>query len=217
MSAPTTVSFRLNGHDQLWMGDPSARLLDVLRDGLGQTDVKCGCREGECGACSVLLDNQLVNSCLVAMGRVAGCEVTTVQGYSQTPGFALLDAAFAQAGAVQCGFCTPGMVLAGAALLHQDPNPSEDEIRTAISGNLCRCTGYLAIVRAIADAAQKAAALVEPGGGAGARADAGARPGAGPSAGAGVGADAGQDAGPDAGQDAVPSAGPSAGSGGAIW
>ena len=151
----TLIHFRLNGREADWRGDPNARLLDVLRDDLGQDDVKCGCREGECGACSVLLDDyQLVNSCMVAMGRVEGATVTTIAGFAQSAEFPVLDAAFAAHSAVQCGYCIPGMVLAARALLRQSPDPSEDQIRTAISGNLCRCTGYNAIVAAIADAAK---------------------------------------------------------------
>lgn len=147
------ITFTLNGEHAIWDGSPSARLLDVLREDFRNTGVKCGCREGECGACAVILDGKLVNSCMVAMGRAAGSEVITIEGYKKTRRFAALDKAFASAGAVQCGFCTPGMILAAECLLRENPRPTEAEIRVGISGNLCRCTGYNAIVKAIAAAA----------------------------------------------------------------
>ena len=147
------ITFTLNGEHAIWDGSPSARLLDVLREDFRSTGVKCGCREGECGACAVILDGKLVNSCMVAMGRAAGSEVITIEGYKKTRRFAALDKAFASAGAVQCGFCTPGMILAAECLLRENPRPTEAEIRVGISGNLCRCTGYNAIVKAIAAAA----------------------------------------------------------------
>jgi carbon-monoxide dehydrogenase small subunit len=126
----------------------------VLRDDFGLTGVKCGCREGECGACSVLLDGVLVNSCLVAVGRVQGCEVLTIEGYRLTERFMVVDKAFAAHSAVQCGYCIPGMALAAEALLAAHPQPSETEVREGISGNLCRCTGYNAIVAAVLDASK---------------------------------------------------------------
>jgi len=150
----TRVDFILNDSPVSWEGDASSKLLDVLRDGFANTGVKCGCREGECGACAVLLDGLLVNSCMVAAGRVAGCAVTTIEGYRKTERFKALDAAFAKHSAVQCGYCIPGMVLAAEALLAATPAPTEQQIRVGISGNLCRCTGYNAIVAAIAEAAQ---------------------------------------------------------------
>jgi len=148
------IVFNLNGESAVWKGSPAVRLLDVLRDEYRNTGVKCGCLEGECGACSVILDGKLANSCMVAMGRVTGSEVTTIEGYKKTPRFAALDKAFAHESAVQCGFCTPGMILATECLLCDNPHPTEDEIRIGISGNLCRCTGYNAIVKAIAAAAK---------------------------------------------------------------
>jgi len=147
--------FKLNGKIMNYAGSANARLLDVLREEYGLTGVKCGCREGECGACSVIMDGQLVNSCMVAMGRVDGAEIVTIEGYRETEGFKVLDAAFAAVSAVQCGFCIPGMVLAADCILRANPHPTEAEIREGISGNLCRCTGYNAIVRAIQIAAEE--------------------------------------------------------------
>lgn len=143
------IKFTLNGKQQAYKGDLSNRLLDVLRDQYGLTGVKCGCKEGECGACSVIIDGKLINSCMVAMGAVDGSEIMTIEGYSTTDRFKAVDEAFAEFSAVQCGFCTPGMVLATEALLSSNPHPSEEEIRVALSGNLCRCTGYNSIVKAV--------------------------------------------------------------------
>jgi carbon-monoxide dehydrogenase small subunit len=154
-----TVDFVLNGEAVSWQGDPTRKLLDVLRDDLGQTSVKCGCREGECGACSVLLDGLLTNSCLVAAGRLAGSQVTTMEGFRTTERFKVLDRAFASRSAVQCGYCIPGMVLSAEALLSQNARPTVEEVRLGISGNLCRCTGYNAIVDAILDASKEGEGL----------------------------------------------------------
>ena len=153
------IAFNLNGEAAIWSGNPTARLLTVLREDFRNTGVKCGCMEGECGACSVILDGALANSCMVAMGRVAGSEVTTIEGYKKTDRFTALDKAFATAGAAQCGFCIPGMIMAAECLLRETPHPTEKEIRAGISGNLCRCTGYNAIVRAIASAAKEGEGL----------------------------------------------------------
>ena len=133
-----------------------ARLLDVLRDNLGLTGTKEGCGVGECGACSVLLDGRLVNSCLVLAAQAAGRSVVTIEGVRGPDGGANdLQQAFIDYGAVQCGYCIPGMVLAGEALLATDPTPTRTAIREAIAGNLCRCTGYQQIVDAIEATAQK--------------------------------------------------------------
>jgi xanthine dehydrogenase iron-sulfur cluster and FAD-binding subunit A len=134
-------------------------LLDVLRGELGLTGTKCGCKEGECGACAVLIDGKLFNSCLVAMGSIEGKSVTTIEGYSKTEQFAALDKAYEAVSAVQCGFCIPAMMIASEHLLAENPDPTEDEIRVGISGNLCRCTGYNAIVRAIGIAANEGKGL----------------------------------------------------------
>ena len=149
------IRFRLNGEEQLYEGSAADRLLDALRDTYRMTSVKCGCREGECGACAVLMDGLLVNSCCVAMGAVEGAEIITLEGYRETERFRALDKAFGEATAVQCGFCIPGMVLAAEALLRKNPHPTPEEIREGISGNLCRCTGYNAIVKAIELAAKE--------------------------------------------------------------
>lgn len=149
------IHFILNGARTVYKGSPSDRALDVLREHYGLTGVKCGCKEGECGACSVLLDGRLVNSCMVAMGRLDGCELETIEGFSTTPQFQVLSDAYGDAGAVQCGYCTPGMILASHCILKEHPHPTEREIQTGISGNLCRCTGYQAIVRAVLDAAER--------------------------------------------------------------
>lgn len=149
------TSFTLNGTMVSSGSHPLTRLLDVLRDELSDFSVKEGCGEGECGACSVLLDGRLVNACLVPLGRADGCAVVTMAGVRETPrGRALIDA-FAREGAVQCGFCTPGLVMAAEALLSADPAPDERAIRVGLSGNLCRCTGYETIVRAVAAAARE--------------------------------------------------------------
>lgn len=149
------ITFILNGQKVQSCAKANERLLDVLRTEFKATGVKCGCKEGECGACSVILDGRLVNSCLVAMGRVDGSKVVTIEGYRKTERFQALDKAYARFGAVQCGFCIPGMILASECILSQNPNPTETEIRDGISGNLCRCTGYQAIVKAIQAAAKE--------------------------------------------------------------
>lgn len=144
------IEFDLNGVPVAVDAPPTITLLTLLRDYLRLTGTKEGCEIGECGACSVLVDGEIVNSCLMLAPKVAGRTVLTIEGVSG-PGGALSDLQenFIDYGAVQCGFCTPGMVLAGEALLAHSPNPSRDEIRTALSGNLCRCTGYQQIVDAI--------------------------------------------------------------------
>ena len=149
------IRFTLNGEETQYSGNSSDRLLDVLRETYKLTGVKCGCKEGECGACSVLMDGELVNSCMVAMGRCEGSCLVTIEGFSKTEHFAVIDKAYAAVSAVQCGYCIPGMVLATEALLMKIPHPTEEEIRTGLSGNLCRCTGYNAIVKAVQIAAKE--------------------------------------------------------------
>lgn len=156
MSQPNSkITFTLNGRRRVWEGNAAARLLDVLREDYRDTGVKCGCKEGECGACSVIIDGELANSCMVAMGRVENCEIVTITGFKHTKRFAALSAAYGATGAVQCGFCIPGMILASECLLRTHPHPSEEEIRTGLAGNLCRCTGYNAIVKAVRLAAKE--------------------------------------------------------------
>jgi len=153
------IQFTLNGRQISYKGSHSARLLDVLRDELRLTGTKCGCREGECGACAVLIDEKLINACLTAMGSLEGAGVVTIEGYRETERFQVLDKAYGEANAVQCGFCTPGMLLAGECLLASNPHPSPEEVRAGISGNLCRCTGYNAIVKAIGIASEEGKGL----------------------------------------------------------
>jgi len=154
-----SIPFILNGTPTTYEGSATDRLLEVLRGDLGCPGVKSGCNEGECGACSVILDGTLVNACMVAMGRVLGAEIVTIEGFRETEQFKILDRTFGETGAVQCGFCTPGMVLAAACLLRKNPQPTEAEIRAGLSGNMCRCTGYNAIVRGVALAAKEGAGL----------------------------------------------------------
>ena len=149
------IKFILNGKEVSYAGSATDRLLEVLRDTYRCTSVKCGCKEGECGACSVIMDGKLINSCCVAMGAVQGSTIVTLEGYRETERFAVLDKAFAEVSAVQCGYCIPGMVMAAECILAANPNPTEEDIRTGISGNLCRCTGYNAIVTAIFNAAKE--------------------------------------------------------------
>ena len=153
------IVFILNHQEVSIDVNPLKRLLDVLRDDFGLKGPKEGCGEGECGACSVLVDGRLVSSCMVAVGSVSGKHVMTIEGYRDTQEFKILEQAFSDAGAVQCGFCTPGMIMAAQALLSQNPHPSEDEIREGISGNLCRCTGYNMIIEAIDLAAKRGEGL----------------------------------------------------------
>jgi aerobic carbon-monoxide dehydrogenase small subunit len=153
------IDFTLNNRQVSLETDPLRRLLDVLREDFELTGPKEGCGEGECGACSILLNGRLINSCLTPVGTVAGQEITTIEGFRLTERFKVLDKAFADAGAVQCGYCTPGMVMAAEALLRKNSKPSEMEIREAISGNLCRCTGYGMIVEAIQLAAERGEGL----------------------------------------------------------
>lgn len=153
--AQQRIEFVLNGSRMRFVTEPTRRLLDVLREDLGLKGPKEGCGEGECGACAVLLDGELINACLTPALHVAGREVITIEGFRKTERFRRLAEAFEEAGAVQCGFCTPGMLMAAEALLRQNPHPDERAIREGISGNLCRCTGYGMIVAAILNASER--------------------------------------------------------------
>jgi carbon-monoxide dehydrogenase small subunit len=141
----------VNGKSVGAMVNPTWTLLKVLREKLGLTGTKKGCERGDCGACTVLLDGKPVNSCLVLALQAEGKKVETIEGLGTAERLHPLQKSFIQNGAVQCGFCTPGMLLSALALLRKNPNPTEEEIRRAISGNLCRCTGYTKIVKAIQD------------------------------------------------------------------
>ncbi len=147
---------------------PTARLLDVLRDQLGLTGTKEGCAEGECGACTVIVDGKAVNSCVMLAVQARGKEILTVEGLAPDGELDLLQQKFVEYGAVQCGYCTPGMLMSAKALLMHNPIPSEQDIRIALAGNLCRCTGYSAIVAAVkAASGQEAVPLMELPGAAG--------------------------------------------------
>jgi carbon-monoxide dehydrogenase small subunit len=144
---------RVNGRLHRVDVEPTETLLEVLRQRLGLTGTKDGCSEGECGACTVLVDGQPVDACLMPVLALAGAEVTTVEGIAGADGrLSRVQDAIARAGAVQCGFCTPGFVMSITALLADQPSPTRDEVRTAIAGNICRCTGYRQILDAVADA-----------------------------------------------------------------
>jgi carbon-monoxide dehydrogenase small subunit len=144
-----TVRFTLNGKEVKVRTYPSRRLVDLLREDLGLTGTKIGCEIGECGACTVIFNGRAVNSCLVLAPEVDGGEVLTVEGLSGNGELHPIQKAFIEHDAVHCGFCTPGFLLVTYALLKENSNPTEEEIRDAISGNLCRCTGYIPIIEAI--------------------------------------------------------------------
>ncbi|CCU86179.1 (2Fe-2S)-binding protein [Mesotoga sp. HF07.pep.5.2.highcov] len=148
------ISFTLNNERLSMDVVEDMRLLDFLRDELGLTGTKEGCGEGECGACTVIIDGKAVNSCLVLLPEIDGSEVTTIEGLSKDGELDTIQKAFVDEGAVQCGFCTPGMIMSAKALLDRNDSPSDEEIMEAIEGNLCRCTGYYKIVQAIKTAAE---------------------------------------------------------------
>ena len=149
------VRFTLNGRPAAVDAPPAARLLDVLRGPLGLTGTKEGCGEGECGSCTVLLDGAPVNACLVLFGQVEGRAVTTVEGLGDPAHLSPLQEAFVKEGGAQCGICTPGFLVSAEALLAAIPQPGETDIREALAGNLCRCTGYQRIVEAVRAAAKE--------------------------------------------------------------
>ncbi len=149
------VSFKVNGQPRRLAVFPMARLLDVLREELRLTGTKEGCGEGECGACSVIVDGRIVNSCLVPVAQVNGSEITTIEGVADGDQLHAVQQAFIDHGGAQCGMCTPGMVLAAVDLLERNTHPTEADIRTALAGNLCRCTGYMKIFESVTKALTK--------------------------------------------------------------
>jgi len=153
--AKTEISFAVNGERKTVHAYPMERLLDVLRLELGLTGTKEGCGEGECGSCSVLMDDTLVNSCLVPVLQVEGSSVVTIEGLAAGETLHVLQETFLECGGAQCGICTPGMILAAAHLLKGKPEPTMGEIQEGLSGNLCRCTGYSQILEAVAEAASR--------------------------------------------------------------
>jgi Aerobic-type carbon monoxide dehydrogenase, small subunit CoxS/CutS homologs len=149
------INFKVNGEARSLEVFPMARLLDVLREQLQLTGTKEGCGEGECGACTVIIDGQIVNSCLVPVAQVNGCEITTIEGVAGANELHAVQQAFIEHGGAQCGICTPGMVLAAVDLLNRNPEPTEDDIRNGLAGNLCRCTGYMKIFESVVRAYRK--------------------------------------------------------------
>ena len=144
------LDFVLNGRKTSLEAEPDRRVIDLLRLDLGLTGAKEGCGQGECGACTILVDGKAVLACLMLAAQLQGRELTTIEGLAKTGKTHPLQAAFSEYGAVQCGFCTPGMILSSVALLAENPAPDRQDVRLAISGNLCRCTGYVKIVDAVA-------------------------------------------------------------------
>ena len=149
------INCTVNGEQRTFQAFPMARLLDVLREQLHLTGTKEGCGEGECGACSVVIDGAIVNSCLVPVAQVEGASIKTIEGVANGEQLHAVQQAFIDCGGAQCGICTPGMVMAAVDLLERNPNPSETEIRTGLAGNLCRCTGYMKIFESVVRACQK--------------------------------------------------------------
>lgn len=148
------IQAKINGKAVEFLCEPYQSLLECLHDILGLTGVKEGCNDGNCGACSVLLNGRLVNSCLVLGAEIEGQEVTTIEGLADWRGLHPIQQAFVQEDGLQCGYCTPGFIIATKALLEREPDPSEEQIRVWLAGNLCRCTGYDKIVRAVKTAAR---------------------------------------------------------------
>jgi carbon-monoxide dehydrogenase small subunit len=148
------VQTKINGEDTEFLCEPRQSLLEVLREELGFTGSKEGCNDGNCGACSVIMDGTLINSCLVLAVEAQGTEITTVEGLAGPEGLHPLQQKFLEHAALQCGICTPGFLVAAKGLLDKNPDPTEHQVRHWLAGNLCRCTGYDKIVRAILDAAQ---------------------------------------------------------------
>ena len=151
----TAIEFQVNGESRKLEVFPMARLLDVLREDLHLTGTKEGCGEGECGACTVKLNGEIVNSCLVPVAQVAGASITTIEGVAEGDQLHAVQQAFIEHGGAQCGICTPGMILAAVDLLERNPAPTEADIRNGLAGNLCRCTGYMKIFESVVRACRK--------------------------------------------------------------
>lgn len=149
------VSFFVNEKPVIMEVAPDRRLLDILREDMHLTGTKEGCAEGECGACTVLLDGEAVHACLTVAAQLNGHHVTTIEGLAELGMLNVLQQAFVEEIAIQCGYCTPGMIMAATALLMKDPHPTDEEIRVDLSGNICRCSGYVQIVRAVKRAAME--------------------------------------------------------------
>ena len=146
------LTLKINGEEHELLAEPRTTLVEVLRNHLGLTGTKEACSCGTCGACTVLLDGKAVKSCLILAVQAGGHEITTIEGLAENGRLHPLQQAFIDKGAVQCGYCTPGMILSAKALLDENPNPTEEEVRAGIAGNICRCTGYVKIVEAILSA-----------------------------------------------------------------
>ena len=149
-----TLSFRVNDREISLQVDAARRLIDILRDDLGLTGTKEGCGEGECGACTIIADGKAVNSCLMPACQAQGKDILTIEGLDERGELDALQQSFIKNGAIQCGYCTPGMIMASKALLMSCPNPTEVQIRAALSGNICRCSGYSQIIAAVREAAK---------------------------------------------------------------
>jgi len=154
MPEKVALNFTVNGQPRTVHAWPMARLLDVLREELHLTGTKEGCGEGECGACSVFIDGELVNSCLVPAVQTAGSKITTIEGVADGARLHVVQQSFIECGGAQCGICTPGMILAAVSLLERNPQPTEEDIRNGLAGNLCRCTGYIKIFESVVKACQ---------------------------------------------------------------
>jgi carbon-monoxide dehydrogenase small subunit len=148
------IRLQVNGYEHDLLIEPHRTLLEVLRKEIGLTGTKEGCGRGECGACTVIIDGEAVLACLVLAVQARGRHILTIEGLAREGKLDSLQEAFVKYGAIQCGFCTPGMIMTSKALLAQNPEPTEEEIKTALSGNLCRCTGYVKIIEAVRNASQ---------------------------------------------------------------
>ena len=155
MMAQVAITLNVNGRNQTTLAEPREILADVLRDRLGLTGTHLGCEHGVCGACTVLLDGEMVRSCLLFAVQTQGAEITTIEGLEQNGELHPMQKAFSEYHGLQCGFCTPGMILAGLDLLKRNPDPTADEVREDMGGNICRCTGYQKIVESVLGAARE--------------------------------------------------------------